>query len=155
MKGNEALAESAIRAGMKAYFGYPITPQSEILEYLSRHGAKNNVVVLQSWKWNCINQYGFWCGGCWREGNDGLFKPRNKFNARRNFLFSRGKSSLRNCKCTARWSPDSEQFNHRKQIIFKQLKVADWRLSFNCACAKLCTRNGWFVFWCFSAFRKI
>ena len=40
MKGNEALAESAIRAGMKAYFGYPITPQSEILEYLSRHGAK-------------------------------------------------------------------------------------------------------------------
>lgn len=48
MKGNEALAESAIRAGMKAYFGYPITPQSEILEYLSRHGAKNNVVVLQA-----------------------------------------------------------------------------------------------------------
>ena len=33
---------------MKAYFGYPITPQSEILEYLSRHGAKNNVVVLQA-----------------------------------------------------------------------------------------------------------
>ena len=34
MKGNEALAEAAFRAGMKAYFGYPITPQSEILEYL-------------------------------------------------------------------------------------------------------------------------
>lgn len=36
MKGNEALAEAAIRAGLKAYFGYPITPQSELLEYLVR-----------------------------------------------------------------------------------------------------------------------
>ncbi len=36
MKGNEALAESAIRAGCKLYFGYPITPQSEIPEYMSR-----------------------------------------------------------------------------------------------------------------------
>ena len=37
MKGNEALAEAAIRAGVKGYFGYPITPQSELLEYMSRH----------------------------------------------------------------------------------------------------------------------
>ena len=35
MKGNEALAESAIRAGCRFYSGYPITPQTEILEYLS------------------------------------------------------------------------------------------------------------------------
>ena len=35
MKGNEALAEAAIRAGCRFYSGYPITPQSEILEYLS------------------------------------------------------------------------------------------------------------------------
>jgi 2-oxoglutarate ferredoxin oxidoreductase subunit alpha len=35
-KGNEAIAEAAIRAGLQAYFGYPITPQTEILEYLSR-----------------------------------------------------------------------------------------------------------------------
>ncbi len=34
MKGNEALAEASLRAGLDAYFGYPITPQSEILEYL-------------------------------------------------------------------------------------------------------------------------
>ena len=35
MKGNEALAEAAIRAGIAdAYFGYPITPQSEVIEYL-------------------------------------------------------------------------------------------------------------------------
>ena len=36
MKGNEAIAEAAIRAGCEAYYGYPITPQTEILEYMSR-----------------------------------------------------------------------------------------------------------------------
>ena len=34
MKGNEALAMAAIRYGADAYFGYPITPQSEVLETL-------------------------------------------------------------------------------------------------------------------------
>ncbi len=36
MKGNEAVAEAAIRGGLRAFFGYPITPQNEIPEYLSR-----------------------------------------------------------------------------------------------------------------------
>jgi len=48
MKGNEALAEAAIRAGMQAYFGYPITPQSEILEYFTAEAPKHNYVVLQA-----------------------------------------------------------------------------------------------------------
>jgi 2-oxoglutarate/2-oxoacid ferredoxin oxidoreductase subunit alpha len=49
MKGNEALAEAALRAGMKAYFGYPITPQSEILEYLAAEAPKHpGVVILQA-----------------------------------------------------------------------------------------------------------
>ena len=48
MKGNEALAEAAIRAGMQAYFGYPITPQSEVLEYLTVEAPKRNFVVLQA-----------------------------------------------------------------------------------------------------------
>lgn len=48
MKGNEALAEAAIRAGCQAYFGYPITPQSEILEYLSDEGRKRGMIVLQA-----------------------------------------------------------------------------------------------------------
>jgi len=50
MKGNEAVAEAAIRAGVDGYFGYPITPQSEILEYLM--GANpyetTGMVVLQA-----------------------------------------------------------------------------------------------------------
>jgi len=49
MKGNEALAEAALRAGIDAYFGYPITPQSEVLEYLALHAPEHpNTVVLQA-----------------------------------------------------------------------------------------------------------
>jgi len=47
MEGNEALAEAAIRAGCRGYFGYPITPQSEVLEYLAGEGRKRGMVVLQ------------------------------------------------------------------------------------------------------------
>lgn len=49
MKGNEALAEAAILAGCDGYFGYPITPQSEILEYLTQDARKRTgMVVLQA-----------------------------------------------------------------------------------------------------------
>lgn len=50
MKGNEAVAEAAIRAGADGYFGYPITPQSEILEYLMEANpqATTGMVVLQA-----------------------------------------------------------------------------------------------------------
>jgi len=50
MKGNEAVAEAAIRAGADGYFGYPITPQSEILEYLmqAKPYEKTGMVVLQA-----------------------------------------------------------------------------------------------------------
>jgi len=50
MKGNEAVAEAAIRAGADGYFGYPITPQSEILEYLMEANPvkTTGMVVLQA-----------------------------------------------------------------------------------------------------------
>ncbi|TSA17467.1 3-methyl-2-oxobutanoate dehydrogenase subunit VorB [bacterium] len=48
MKGNEALAEAAFRAGLQAYFGYPITPQSEVIEYLMAEQPKHDCVVLQA-----------------------------------------------------------------------------------------------------------
>ncbi len=48
MKGNEALAEAAIRAGMEGYFGYPITPQSEVIEYLAAEEPNYNYVLLQA-----------------------------------------------------------------------------------------------------------
>ncbi len=50
MKGNEAIAEAAIRAGADAYFGYPITPQSEIMEYLALQEPhkRTGMVLLQA-----------------------------------------------------------------------------------------------------------
>ena len=48
MKGNEALAEAAIRADIDAYFGYPITPQSEVLEYFTREMPNRHGVFLQA-----------------------------------------------------------------------------------------------------------
>jgi 2-oxoglutarate/2-oxoacid ferredoxin oxidoreductase subunit alpha len=48
MKGNDAVAEAAIRAGLKCYFGYPITPQNEIPEYMARELPKRGGVFIQA-----------------------------------------------------------------------------------------------------------
>lgn len=50
MKGNEAIAEAAIRAGADAFYGYPITPQTEVMEYLMETDAytRTGMVVLQA-----------------------------------------------------------------------------------------------------------
>ena len=48
MKGNEALAEAAIRAGCKCFFGYPITPQTEISAYMAKRMPKIGGVFLQA-----------------------------------------------------------------------------------------------------------
>jgi 2-oxoglutarate ferredoxin oxidoreductase subunit alpha len=47
MKGNEAIAEAAVRAGCLNYFAYPITPQSEVAEYLSKRLPEVGGVFLQ------------------------------------------------------------------------------------------------------------
>ena len=50
MKGNEAIAHAAIRCGCDGYFGYPITPQSEVLETLSieKPWETTGMIVLQA-----------------------------------------------------------------------------------------------------------
>jgi 2-oxoglutarate ferredoxin oxidoreductase subunit alpha len=48
MKGNEAIAEAAVLAGCRHYFGYPITPQNEIIEYMSLRMPEVNGVCLQA-----------------------------------------------------------------------------------------------------------
>lgn len=50
LKGNEAIAEAAMRAGVDAYFGYPITPQSEVIEYFmaEKPHERTGMVVLQA-----------------------------------------------------------------------------------------------------------
>ena len=48
MKGNEAIAEAAIKAGCLHYFGYPITPQTEIAEYMAKRMPKAGGLCLQA-----------------------------------------------------------------------------------------------------------
>lgn len=48
MKGNEALAESAIRAGCRFFFGYPITPQTELAAYMAKRMPKVGGTYLQA-----------------------------------------------------------------------------------------------------------
>ena len=48
MKGNEAIAEAAIRAGCRHYFGYPITPQTEVAAYMAKKLPKVGGVFLQA-----------------------------------------------------------------------------------------------------------
>jgi 2-oxoglutarate ferredoxin oxidoreductase subunit alpha len=48
LKGNEAIAEAAIRAGCRFFFGYPITPQNEIPEYMSRRLSEAGGVFVQA-----------------------------------------------------------------------------------------------------------
>ena len=48
MKGSEAIAEAAIRAGARFFFGYPITPQTEIPEYMSARMPEVGGCFLQA-----------------------------------------------------------------------------------------------------------
>ena len=48
MKGNEALAEAAIAAGCRHFFGYPITPQTEVAAYMSKRMPKIGGTYLQA-----------------------------------------------------------------------------------------------------------
>ncbi len=48
MKGNEAMAEAAMRAGCRFFFGYPITPQTELAAYMAKHMPKRDGVYLQA-----------------------------------------------------------------------------------------------------------
>ena len=48
MKGNEAIAEAAIRAGCRHYFGYPITPQTEIMHYMAKRMIEVGGTMVQA-----------------------------------------------------------------------------------------------------------
>jgi len=65
MKGNEAIGEAAVRAGCRAYFGYPITPQTEVLEYMSRRMPELGRAFVQAEsELGAVNMvYGAACAG--------------------------------------------------------------------------------------------
>ncbi|WP_461247511.1 hypothetical protein [Treponema sp. R6D11] len=48
MKGNDAIAEAAIRAGCGAYFGYPITPQNELIAYMAKNMLDRGRIFIQA-----------------------------------------------------------------------------------------------------------
>ncbi|HQB84775.1 MAG TPA: 3-methyl-2-oxobutanoate dehydrogenase subunit beta, partial [Candidatus Rifleibacterium sp.] len=48
MKGNEAIGEAAVFAGCRYYFGYPITPQSELPAYLAKRLPEVDGVFVQA-----------------------------------------------------------------------------------------------------------
>ncbi|MFZ7126928.1 MAG: 3-methyl-2-oxobutanoate dehydrogenase subunit VorB [Desulfobacterales bacterium] len=64
MKGNEAIGEAAIRAGCLNYFAYPITPQSEVAEYLSRRLPEVGGVFLQGESEVAVGYMIFGAAGC-------------------------------------------------------------------------------------------
>ncbi len=64
MKGNEAIAEAAVRAGCLNYFAYPITPQSEVAEYLSRRLPEVGGVYLQGESEVAVSYMIFGAAGC-------------------------------------------------------------------------------------------
>ena len=67
MKGSEVLGASAIKAGCLHFFGYPITPQNEIPEYMSKElGIKQDIIlgkiehakkVISNWEFYCDNNH--------------------------------------------------------------------------------------------------
>ena len=64
MKGNEAIGEAAIRAGCLNYFAYPITPQSEVAEYLARRLPEVGGVFLQGESEVAVSYMIFGAAGC-------------------------------------------------------------------------------------------
>ena len=95
MKGNEAIAHAAIRCGADGYFGYPITPQSEVLETLAelKPWETTGMVVLQAEsEVAAINMV---------YGGAGSGKKVMTSSSRGNLLFGRCRTSLSDCECNA------------------------------------------------------
>ena len=88
MKGNEALAEAAIQAKCDAYFGYPITPQSEVLEYLLKRNAGRIRICLTGRKRSRCNQHDIRSRRRRRKSYDDFFIARNQLNAGRHFIYA-------------------------------------------------------------------
>ena len=58
MKGNEAMAEAAIRAGCRFFFGYPITPQTEVAAYMAKRMPKEGGTLPAGGKRDRSHQHG-------------------------------------------------------------------------------------------------
>lgn len=89
MKGNEALAEAAMRCGCRFFFGYPITPQTELAAYMAKKMEKNGGTFLQAESEVAAINMVYGAAGAGRKGYDVIIKPGYQLEAGRNFIHSR------------------------------------------------------------------
>lgn len=93
------MAEAAIRAGLDAYFGYPITPQSEVMEYLTEQIPVRRGLVLQAE--SEVASINMAYGVCRCQGYDIIVQSRYEFDAGRNFIYRKCTTSMPARKCYA------------------------------------------------------
>ena len=92
MKGNEAIAHAAIRCGCDGYFGYPITPQSEVLETLAleKPWETTGMVVLQAESELASINMVYGAGAAGKRAHDLFLEPGSGAHARGHRLHGRG-----------------------------------------------------------------
>ena len=93
MKGNEAMAEAAIQAGCDAYFGYPITPQAEVLEWMARR-MPNSAAPSSRPRASWAHQHGPWRRRHRRARPRIEFESGHQPDGRRHELHGRLRSAL-------------------------------------------------------------
>lgn len=110
-KGNEAIAEAAIRAGCDCFFGYPITPQSEVPEYMSAHLPKAGGVFLQSESEVAAINMVYGAAGRRHAGHDLFLLPRHQPETGGHYIHrpapSCPASSSTACAAVRAWAPFS------------------------------------------------
>lgn len=124
MKGSEAIGEAAIQAGCRYFFGYPITPQNEIPEYMSRPPAQGGRVLSTGGKRSRGDQHGLWRGRCGRARDDLLLQPGDQPEAGGDQLYRLRGASVRDRQhdaCGARSRRDPAR---RRATISRRQRVA-------------------------------
>jgi 2-oxoglutarate ferredoxin oxidoreductase subunit alpha len=97
MKGNEAIAESAVRAGGLLYFGYPITPQSEIAEYLAHRMPEVGGVFLQIESEVAVANVLYGAAGAGARAWTSSSSPGISLMMEGRFVYCRFRTALRDC----------------------------------------------------------
>ena len=133
MKGNEAIAYGAIRCGCDGYFGYPITPQSEIMETLMelQPWESTGMVVLQAESETAsINML---------YGDDIVQQPGNKPDVRRAQLSGGSRIAVSCRKCDERRPGTGNHSTEPGRLLPMRKGRRPWRLPDDRACSRLCT----------------
>ena len=143
MKGNEAIAHAAIRYGVDGYFGYPITPQSEILETLMAEmpWETTGMVVLQA-ESEGSHQYGIWRCRYGQTCDDLLVQPRCQSETRRYILYRRSRTALSDRKRDAWRSRPGDNPAQPGRLFPDRQRRRTWRLPPDHARSLFRTGNG-------------